>query len=324
MNSKACSSDEQFFNDDDVSLSQASESTSLSGGSTVDNHTNNGSSNIYSMKQYGSIPDGDANTADADPLLKSALDETESITILSDTQTHTSTNTNTSLSPLRRIAIDLSLYLNLLILFSKLIAYIHTLSLSNLAALTDSLLDVISQLVLNNTERNSSKSRSSALYPAGAARLEPVGVLNCAALMGMASFEILKESIENLYFNGSVMHNHLQVDMDIGDRNMVSVYGMTAIVIIKLSLYLLCDHAMKTFQPGTRERSASHVNLNAAVKQSVKVSDPTLEALALDHWNDALSNAVAVIALFVALLSKDLRFLDLLGAIVISIYIIYS
>eukprot|EP00957_Ditylum_brightwellii_P053803 4076098-Ditylum_brightwellii.AAC.1 len=75
---------------------------------------------------------------------------------------------------LRRIAIDLSLYVNLFILATKVYAYARTLSLSVLAALVDSVLDVVSQLILNYTEKHSSLSRSSALYPAGASRLEPV------------------------------------------------------------------------------------------------------------------------------------------------------
>ena len=54
--------------------------------------------------------------------------------------------------------------------------------------------------VLNYTEKHSNMQRSSALYPAGASRLEPIGVLTCASLMGMASFEVLKESFETLIF----------------------------------------------------------------------------------------------------------------------------
>ena len=216
-------------------------------------------------------------------------------------------------SPLRRMAIDLSLYLNLFILLSKIVAYVQTLSLSVLAALIDSLLDVISQLVLNYTEKHSTKSRSSAHYPAGASRLEPVGVLTCAALMGMASFEILKESIESLIYDGNSIHEHLQ-----DGQNMASVYGMAAIVIVKLALYFLCDYSRPS--KCTTNNTAGYF----AARQSVKVSDPTLEALAQDHWNDALSNAVAAAALVAALISKDLWFLDPVGAIVISLYIIYS
>jgi hypothetical protein len=85
---------------------------------------------------------------------------------------------------LRRLALELSLYFNLFITLIKLVAYLQTFSLSVLAALLDSVLDVVSQLVLNYTEQHSSLQRSSAHYPAGAARLEPIGVLTCAALMG--------------------------------------------------------------------------------------------------------------------------------------------
>jgi len=86
------------------------------------------------------------------------------------------------LPSLRRIALEVSLYLNLLITLAKLVAYIRTLSLSVLAALLDSVLDVVSQIVLNYTEKHSSLSRSSAQFPAGAARLEPIGVLTCAGM----------------------------------------------------------------------------------------------------------------------------------------------
>jgi Co/Zn/Cd efflux system component len=77
----------------------------------------------------------------------------------------------------RRLAITLSLYLNIAITAAKLVAYIRTMSLSVLAALLDSVLDVVSQVVLNYTEQHSSMQRSSAFYPAGASRLEPIGVL---------------------------------------------------------------------------------------------------------------------------------------------------
>ena len=185
-------------------------------------------------------------------------------------------------SPLRRIAIDLSLWINIAILLTKIFAYAMTLSLSVLAALTDSVLDVVSQLVLNYTERHSSLSRSSALYPAGAARLEPLGVLICAALMGMASFEIIKESCESLLFDANSIA---------AEDNMASILSMVAVVGIKLALWALCNRAART-RVVTSSSSAKSPG-----KQSVKVADPTLEALAQDHWNDCLSNAVAAVAL---------------------------
>lgn len=205
------------------------------------------------------------------------------------------TVTSTSVT-LRRIAIDLSLYTNLIIVVTKLYAYIRTLSLSVLAALVDSLLDVVSQLILSYTEKHSSKSRSSALYPAGASRLEPVGVLSCAALMGMASFEVIKESIESLLYDGDIKSRMSELPI-------TSIWSMALIVLVKLALWFLCDRASQ---------------------DRFRVSDPTLEALAQDHWNDSLSNLVAAFALLAAHLSHKLWFIDPIGAIIISLYIIYS
>ena len=205
---------------------------------------------------------------------------------------------------LRRFALDLSLYLNLMITLAKLIAYIRTLSLSVLAALLDSVLDVVSQFVLNYTERHSSMHRSSAFYPAGASRLEPIGVLTCAALMGMASFEVLKESGETLIFRTNTLQ-----DLTLQEE-IVSFWSMIAVVVIKLLLYFLCQRA----------NSNNHNNR----QQTLQLSDPTLEALAQDHWNDILSNGVAAIALICSLYSESLWWIDPVGAIVISIYIIWS
>jgi len=67
---------------------------------------------------------------------------------------------------LREIAMRLSLYVNLVILASKAYIYIKTLSLAVLAALLDSVLDVVSQLVLYYMEQTSNL-RSSKIYPAG-------------------------------------------------------------------------------------------------------------------------------------------------------------
>lgn len=208
---------------------------------------------------------------------------------------------------IRRIAIWLSLYVNIAITLAKLIVYIETLSLSVLAALLDSVLDVVSQVVLNYTERHSSMQRSSAFYPAGASRLEPIGVLTCAALMGMASFEVLKESISSLIF----AHNGMAAP------NLANFWNMLAIVIIKILLLLLCNH-------GANRRIVQRRGSSSSSRAVVQLADPTMEALAQDHLNDALSNAVAAFALLAALKKPSLWFLDPVGAIVISIYIIYS
>ena len=205
-------------------------------------------------------------------------------------------------SKLRRFAIELSLYANVFITVTKLVTYIQTMSLSVLAALVDSVLDIASQLVLNYTERHSSLSRSSALYPAGAARLEPVGVLTCAALMGMASFEVIKESIQSL-----VAREVMQ------DVSLMSFWSMMFVIVLKLVLLVLCQRA-----------DTNWAKRNDSTSTKFTISDPTLEALAQDHYNDALSNGVAAVALLCAIQDDSLWFLDPIGAIAISVYIIHT
>lgn len=209
-------------------------------------------------------------------------------------------------TPLRVFAIKISLYVNIAILITKMYAYARTFSLSVLAALIDSALDVVSQKVLESTEKHSSKvKRSSALYPAGAAKLEPVGVLTCAALMGMASFEVLKESLEELFVTrGSIVKIH-------DNQNMLSFWGMVLIVAIKFALLALCESAQK--------KQFNDVNSKMRF-----VTDSTLEALSLDHRNDAFSNAIAAGALLAAMTSPSFWWVDPVGAILISVYIIHS
>jgi len=193
---------------------------------------------------------------------------------------------------IRQVAIQLSLYANLIITATKLWAYISTRSLSVLAALLDSILEVVSQLVLAFSEHHSNRvQRSSALYPAGAARVEPIGVLICASLMGMGSFEVLKESTAEL----------LQPETNLHDlQDIASFWSMFMVVFVKIGLLIICNYASR----GTK--------------------DSTMAALALDHLNDALSNGVAAIALLAALTNPSLWFIDPVGAILISLYIIWS
>lgn len=150
------------------------------------------------------------------------------------------------LPTMREMALLLSLYVNILILLAKLITYIRTLSLSVLAALLDSILDVISQLVLNYTEKQSSLHRSSKNYPAGASRLEPIGVLICAGLMLMASFDVLKEGIVQI-----ISHNVTNESIDVHDTKTMldSFCSMFAIVIVKLLLLWLCRLGARKHQP---------------------------------------------------------------------------
>ena len=123
--------------------------------------------------------------------------------------------------------------------------------------------------------------------------------------MGMASFEVLKESGETLFYKTNTLE-----DMTIEDE-ILSFWSMIAILVIKCFLYYLC-------------KRANHKSATVTSKRALQLADPTLEALAQDHWNDILSNGVAAVALIFALYSTSLWWLDPIGAILISLYIIWS
>ena len=256
------------------------------------------------VARYGSIESGIVSTG-----LPNAYDPLQH----SDKCSHDGASTAPSTqeeSTLRVWALRLSLYANVVITLAKLTAFLLTGSLSVLAAFVDSVLDIVSQLVLNYTEEHSSHQRSSALYPAGASRLEPIGVLTCAALMGMASFAVIKQALQTLITRQGILQHETEFVV------VFSLSSMILIVVVKLGLWRLCSKAAD-------ERGFAN-NHDGAYKQAIQMRDPTMEALAQDHWNDCLSNGVAVIALACAIQDLRLWFLDPVGAIVISVYIIYS
>lgn len=229
------------------------------------------------------------------------------------TTKQTSNNTNATNNKLRDIAISLSLYANITITLIKLYTYIQTSSLSVLATLVDSVLDVCSQGILayaeyqfmrsnDDDEDDDSYQRSNELFPSGASRVEPISVLICSALMGMASFEVIKESITELLTLTDNDNNQTKLN----GQDMSSFWQMVFIVFLKLFLMQLCQ-----------------ISINQTAK-STKTKDGTIEALKLDHVNDCLSNLIAALALLAALSNRSLWFLDPVGAIVISIYIIWS
>lgn len=221
------------------------------------------------------------------------------------------------LPSLRRIALAVSLYVNIAITLAKLVTYIRTLSLSVLAALLDSVLDILSQVVLNYTERHSSMQRSSAFYPAGASRLEPIGVLTCAAFMGMASFEVIKESITALIYDSSALSSGASSDNKDNKPSLSSFYSMLAIVVVKLLLLWICNRGANkriVYESSSGEiLKMPSAKVRSSAKAVVQMADPTIEALAQDHFNDILSNTVAALALLCALRSPQLWFLDPVG-----------
>lgn len=184
-------------------------------------------------------------------------------------------------------ALRVSVVLNIAITIVKVFATIISGSLAVTATLVDSVLDVLSQFILFYTDA-AAKKQDSTRFPAGKTRLAPLGIFICAVLMGMASVEVIHESIIKLI----ARDESETISMDA-----IVLGAMLFSFIAKLVLYIYCI-------------GVSRVTGNDSVK-----------AVALDHLNDVLSIVSATIAALCSYYSPRLVWVDPVSAIAISIYI---
>ena len=191
----------------------------------------------------------------------------------------------------------ISLLVNILLFSAKLYVYIQSQSMVVLAALVDSTVDLLAQGILLITNRLATAAHDPndlVQYPAGRSRAEPVGVIACALLMAMASAIVIRDSslvLLDWWQTGSV--RYLQIDaLDEG------LLAMTT--FLKFVLFVYCQMMAKS------------------------TGNITVEAVAQDHLNDVLSNTGALSAAAATQMAPALWLADPCGAIVISIYIIYS
>jgi len=192
-------------------------------------------------------------------------------------------------SGIARFATSASWIVNWFLLIAKIFCVIVSSSKAVSASLADSAVDIVSQAVLSLAE--SYMSKHSPDYPVGRSRLEALSVLTCAFIMTMASVEIIQFSIQDLYdgLNGNLPE--LQVGLDL-----YLILGIGT--FSKLFLFIFCRW--------------SNTFLNSDM----------LGALAEDHFNDVISNSVAIATAAVAFNVKSVWWLDPAGAILISVVII--
>jgi cation diffusion facilitator family transporter len=198
-----------------------------------------------------------------------------------------SSDTNTKIAAFASTA---SWAVNWFLLIAKIICVIISSSKAVAASLADSAVDLVSQGVLSLAEIYI--ARHSPDYPVGRSRLEALSVLACASIMIMASIEIIQFSIIDLINAANGIFPTINVD--------VLLISLLSVGIgLKLALYIFCSWARRV------------------------LSSDSLEALAEDHLNDVLSNAVAIITASIAARVENLWWFDPVGAILISIVIIY-
>jgi len=197
------------------------------------------------------------------------------------------------------LVIRSSVWINAVLFLAKLYAFIVSRSLAVLASLVDSGIDLLGQGALMWTNHLAQRGTQEE-YPVGRTRLEPVGVMICAVVMGMASIEVISTSSMKLVQYWDSEPPPLAFRWD-------TVLLLVGIIGLKWFLYLWCTRVA--------ERSPR--------------SD-AVEAIAQDNKNDVLSNLAALVAgemsspLCLEKFGAGLWMVDPFASIAISVYIIYT
>ena len=187
-----------------------------------------------------------------------------------------------------RLANNLSWAVNWFLLAAKLYCVIISSSKAILAALIDSVVDLLSQGILSTAEYYIGKHNPD--YPVGRSRLEALSVLACAGIMSMASVEVIQYAALDLYdgFHGRIPELDITVPLYV-----LIGFG----ILIKGILFLYCQAV------------------------NVIAKSDALSALAEDHLNDVMSNVAALVTAVIAF-HTPAWYIDPIGAILISLAII--
>mmetsp|Transcript_2 Transcript_2/g.5 ORF Transcript_2/g.5 Transcript_2/m.5 type:complete len:429 (+) Transcript_2:181-1467(+) len=200
-----------------------------------------------------------------------------------------------ALDKLSRRAHIISFWANLALFLSKVYVYVECRSMAVLASLVDSTIDLLAQGVLMWANRASQRGKQADVaYPAGRARLEPVGVVTCALLMAMASLQVVRDA------SGELITAATQGTVRLLDLKWLDLGLMLGTVLVKFALYVWCKSV------------------------HARTANVTVEAVAQDNLNDVLSNSAAVVAALSTQLRPSLWVCDPIGALLISFYIIIS
>jgi cation diffusion facilitator family transporter len=174
---------------------------------------------------------------------------------------------------------------NLLLTGVKILVLAVTGSLSILASLIDSILDLISgSIIFIASYLQVMKPKEVYLYPVGKRRLETIAVIVFSAAMFTATGELLIRAIESI-----VSPDKINLKFDYFTIALVVV-----IIFIKFCLWLYCR----------------------------KSDVPTVKALAQDHYNDVFSNAIGTVCALCGYYFID--YLDPIGAFIIGIMIMMT
>ena len=183
-----------------------------------------------------------------------------------------------------QLALRISFYTNVCLLAVKIFAAVQSGSLSIITSALDSFLDLISGLILYFTDKHM-RDMNKYLYPIGKSRMQPLGILVFACIMGTLGFQVFIEGVQQLV---GKEHTHHLEDLQLVIGIMISV------ICVKFLLFLYCR--------GSANRS--------------------VQTYAQDHRNDVITNTFGLIAAIVC--DRLYYWVDPLGAMILAAYIVQN
>ncbi|ORX69425.1 cation efflux protein [Linderina pennispora] len=183
------------------------------------------------------------------------------------------------------MAVRVSVFVNVLVVLAQLYAAISSKSLSLFAAMSEAMMDLLSSIILLLASIAARRRDRFSLYPSGRYKLETIGVIVFAVLMGTFSVALLAESIQALLSSRN-------------EPNQLSLYDgicVLAALVAKIGLFFYCYTL--------REYNSAHV-------------------LMTDHRNDVFVNSFG---LTMAIIGKHLwPWMDPVGSLIIALMILSS
>lgn len=189
-----------------------------------------------------------------------------------------------------RRAVNISFTVNFILFILKIMASVDSGSLSIIASALDSMLDLLSGSVMYLLTK-AMRKRDPYKYPVSKSRLEPVGIIVFAAIMGMSSLVMAQQALQNL-INGLEKTPH-RVNISV-----LTIVVILITIVSKTALYFYCS--------------------------KIGEESPAVDALASDHRNDICTNLLGIASALLAGFVKKAWFTDPVGALVLSIFIIVN
>ncbi|CAB3402242.1 unnamed protein product [Caenorhabditis bovis] len=188
---------------------------------------------------------------------------------------------------------NITLFVNFSLMIAKITASWLSGSMSIISSMVDSIVDITSGLVLSISTRMIRK-RDPYLYPRGRTRLEPLALILISVIMGMASVQLIIQSIKRIQTAYDYYTHGIGEEPTI-DVSYTTIGIMLTTIFIKILLFIVCQ----------KYKENSSINV-----------------LAMDHRNDCISNSVALLCAWIA--NRYWFYMDSIGAIIVSIYILYT